>query len=132
MAAKGAKLNYTVLAVFAPVLIVAGMLGFVLSDRGLLSGAPAYNVFHITFGLVGVALVLSKKRKLIRIFNLTFGLIDLYQAVASLAHLFPAVFFRWTRGDDLLHVLIGTGLVFASLYDRDEGQSASREERERL
>lgn len=60
----------------------------------MLSGAPAYNLFHIAGGLAGVALVLQAGGRGAVGFNLAFGLIDLYQAVA-----------------DLLHVTLGLGLV---------------------
>ena len=53
-------LNYYVLLVFAPILTLAGILGFLIPPkRSLTSGAPAYNMFHIIFGLIGLALVVS-------------------------------------------------------------------------
>lgn len=107
-------LNYRVLAVFAPVLILTGVLGFVLPP-GPMSNAPAYNVFHIVFGALGGLLVLAGRPGPIRSFNLWFGVIDLYQAVASYFELFPAEYFRWLWGDDVLHVVIGAGLVAIGL-----------------
>jgi hypothetical protein len=105
-------LNYRVLLVFAPLLILTGVIGFVLpSDTGLLSGAPAYNIFHIIAGLCGVAVLLLKSSRAARAFNVAFGAIDLYQALASFAHLFPAEYFRWRPADDVLHVVIGAGLI---------------------
>jgi len=50
------------------------------------------------------------------LFNMGFGLIDLYQAWASFAHLPPEQYFLWTRVDDILHVVIGTSLVGIGLY----------------
>jgi len=42
-------LNFYVLVVFAPLLVLTGVLGFVLpADKSLTNGAPAYNVFHIS------------------------------------------------------------------------------------
>ena len=53
--------NGRVLAVFGPVLILTGIAGFLIPPRlALMSGAPAYNVFHIVFGVIGTALVLAK------------------------------------------------------------------------
>lgn len=110
-------LNYRVLAVFAPVLILTGVLGFVLPP-GPMSNAPAYNIFHIVFGALGGLLVLGGRAGGIRGFNLGFGLIDLYQAVASCWGLFPAEYFRWKWGDDVLHVVIGAGLVAVGMAGR--------------
>ena len=106
------SMNYYVLLVFAPLLILIGVLGFVIpKDKSLTSGEPAYNLFHIAFGLVGLVLVYLNDDTLIRGFNIGFGAIDLYQAVASFGHLFPEKYFRWTRVDDILHVVIGLILV---------------------
>src|SRR5262249_51715750 len=76
------KLNFITLAVFAPVLILTGALGFVLPP-GPMGAAPAYNVFHILFGVLGGGFVLGRRASLIRTFNIGFGFIDLYQALAS-------------------------------------------------
>jgi hypothetical protein len=78
----------------------------------VLSGRPAYNLFHIAGGLAGVALVLQAGGRGAVGFNLAFGLIDLYQAVAGSVDLFPASLFAYRRPlDDLLHVTLGLGLV---------------------
>ena len=114
------SLNYLVLRIFAPVLILTGILGFVIpADKGLMSGAPAYNIFHIVAGSIGLLLVLMKDEAFIRAFNIGFGIIDLYQAVASFAHLFPEQLFLWKPADDLLHIVIGAGLVAVGLYGRE-------------
>ena len=106
------SLNYWTLAVFAPLLIVVGIAGFVIpAERSLTSGAAPYNVFHLCFGALGLILVLSKRENFISTFNLGFGLIDLYQAFASYLHLPPQQYFLWTRVDDLLHIVIGLALV---------------------
>ena len=111
------QLNSAVLLIFAPVLILTGVLGFVIPPRqSVLSGAPAYNVFHIVSGVVGLLLVLTKRESLARGFNAGFGVIDLYQALASGLHLFPEDVFRWTWADDVLHLVIGTGLVVVGAY----------------
>lgn len=129
----GMDLNYYVLLVFAPLLIVVGILGFVIpDDKSLTSGAPAYNVFHIVFGVIGVACLslgsatsaanvsLSFDPLLLpsgfpRAFNVGFGSIDLYQAVASYANLPPKAQFRWKRADDVLHIVIGLALVIVGI-----------------
>lgn len=113
------KLNRRVLLVFAPVLILIGVLGFVLpSSKGLTSGEPAYNIFHIISGVIGLLIVLRKNGGSIRAFNVGFGLVDLYQAAASFAHLFPEQYFRWTRVDDALHVIVGAALVLVGVLGR--------------
>lgn len=109
-------LNYYVLLVFAPLLVVVGILGFIIPEnKSLTSGAPAYNVFHIVFGLIGV-MVATHHVNYIRAFNIGFGAIDLYQAVASFANLPPKAQFRWKRADDALHVIIGSGLVAIGIF----------------
>ena len=55
-------------------------------------------------------------------FNLGFGVIDLYQALASFMNLPPEEYFRWTRVDDLLHVVIGLILTVAGLNGMFEGK----------
>jgi len=100
------------LTVFAPILIIIGVLGFVLpADKSLTSGAPAYNVFHIVFGVIGLACLASRRAEAIQGFLVVFGIIDLYQALASRLDLFPKASFRWTEVDDVLHVVVGALLV---------------------
>ena len=113
------KLNYFTLLIFAPILILTGILGFILPD-GLMSNAPSYNIFHIIFGIIGSVCVFSKKENLIRSFNICFGLIDLYQAVANWMNWFPEQYFQWKTADDMLHILIGGALVVIGLFWRNE------------
>ena len=109
-------INLQLLRVFAPVLIGVGVLGFVLpASAALTSGAAPYNIFHIIFGVIGLGCVLSGKLDAARAFNLGFGAIDLYQALASMADLWPRALFQWTRVDDILHVVIGALLVAVGL-----------------
>lgn len=109
------NLNYYTLLIFAPVLILTGIAGFILPEF-VMSNAPAYNVFHIVFGIIGLLSVLSKKANIVRGFNISFGLIDLYQAVASFMDWFPERLFQWKPGDDILHIIIGAALVFIGLF----------------
>jgi hypothetical protein len=119
MKVDGDRLNWLVLIVFAPILILVGVLGFVLPESAsLTSTASAYNWFHIAFGTLGLLLALTKRADYARAFNLGFGLIDLYQAAASFLDLFPENYFRWTRVDDVLHVVVGLALVGVALYGR--------------
>jgi len=111
------RVNYLTLAVFGPVLIIVGVAGFLIPPAlTLTSGAPPYNLFHIFFGLVGLAIVLSQNEAGASSFNAGFGLIDLYQALASYFHLPPEKYFLWTRADDILHILIGAALVIIGCY----------------
>lgn len=116
------KINKTVLSVFAPVLIGAGVLGFLTPPSlALMSGAAPYNIFHIVFGFVGLGCLLSKRPALIRGFNVGFGAVDLYQAVASFAGLFPKELFQYRVADDVLHIVIGGLLVGVGiLADREQ------------
>jgi hypothetical protein len=112
-------LNSIVLAIFAPILILVGLLGFIIPPhKSLTSGAPPYNIFHIAFGVIGVIIVVSWRQEAVRAFNIGFGLIDLYQAVASWFGLFPKRLFKWTRVDDILHVVIGVTLLVIGLSSR--------------
>lgn len=109
-------LNEVVLRVFAPLLLVVGVLGFVTPEAlALTSGATPYNLFHLAFGAIGLACVWRRDLRFIRAFTIGFGLIDLYQAVASVAGLWPKALFAWRAADDLLHVVIGLGLLGVGL-----------------
>ena len=114
---KAEKLNRVVLYIFAPLLILTGIAGFLIpQEQSLTSGAAPYNIFHIVFGVIGLIMVSSGKPRFASFFNLDFGLIDLYQAVASFLNLPPKEYFLWTRVDDILHVVLGLGLVLIGLY----------------
>jgi hypothetical protein len=111
------SVNYVTLAIFAPLLILVGLLGFfVPAEQSFTSGATAYNVFHLFFGMVGLVVLLSRQERLISSFNAGFGLIDLYQAVASYLHLPPEQYFLWTRVDDILHIILGLTLAIIGFY----------------
>jgi hypothetical protein len=122
------KINRLVLTIFAPILLVVGTLGFLLpASVALTSGATPYNVFHLCFGVVGLACVASKQPLAIKGFNVGFGAIDLYQAVASVAGLWPKELFQWKVADDVLHVVVGAALVaFGVLADRVSVRAAAR------
>jgi hypothetical protein len=111
-AAQWALWNSRVLGVFGPVLIVTGIAGFLVPPRfALMSGAPAYNVFHIVFGVIGTGLVLAKSATGVPAFNLGFGIADLYQAVAGVVGFFPARTFKYKPADHVLHVVLGLALA---------------------
>ena len=83
--------NLRLLSVFAPVLVVAGVAGMLVPpELALMSGALPYDVFHILFGVLGIAIVVARSARFASLFNLGFGMIDLYQAVAGLLGV-PAV-----------------------------------------
>lgn len=103
-------LNRRVAKVFGATLIATGAGGFLVpARRSPTSGAPTYNVFHLLFGALGI--VASRRRDTARAFNVGFGAIDLYQAVASRGGWFPQKWFRWRTADDVLHVVVGAALV---------------------
>jgi hypothetical protein len=104
--------NARVLAVFGPVLILTGIGGFLIPARyALMSGAPAYNLFHVAFGLLATALVAANTPRGIAVFNFGFGLGDLYQALAGVIGIFPARQFRYKPADHVVHVVLGVGLA---------------------
>ena len=105
-----------VLGGFSVLLIGVGVLGFLPAGaRGPSSNAPAYNVFHLIFGVAGLALAVWGDRSAARAFLVGFGVIDLYQALASAQHWFPEAWFRWTPADDRLHLVVGVLLIVAGL-----------------
>lgn len=109
-------LNRRTLSVFAPMLLVVGAAGFAVpKDKAITSGAPAYNAFHLAFGALGLSVLRSGRPAAARAFNLGFGAIDLYQAVASRTGRFPKRAFRWKPADDVLHVVVGAALVAVGL-----------------
>jgi hypothetical protein len=113
------NLNFLILAIFAPTLVLVGLIGFIIPPhKSLTSGAAPYNIFHIAFGVIGAIIVMSNHPTAVRVFNIGFGLIDLYQAVASYFGLFPKRLFKWTLVDDILHVVIGVALVVIGLSAR--------------
>ncbi|HEY2900638.1 MAG TPA: DUF4383 domain-containing protein [Polyangia bacterium] len=100
------------LQIFAPVLIVTGIAGFVVpSQMALMSGACPYNVFHLIAGAVGVVLASRKSARAATAFNVGFGAIDLYQAVAGVMGFFPAAVFALRPADHVVHVVLGLLLV---------------------
>jgi hypothetical protein len=114
-------ISRTVLRVFAPTLVVIGILGFLIPARkAATSGAPAYNVFHLVFGTLGIVCVAQRRAAPARAFNIGFGALDLYQAVASRRGWFPQRSFRWKTTDDVLHIGVGAVLVAAGLYGRKD------------
>ena len=120
-------LNRITLSIFAPVLILTGIAGSLVPPQySLTSGAGPYNMFHIVFGLIGLLMLFSGRLQPVCFFNLIFGLIDLYQAVASYLNLPPKQFFLWTRVDDILHVVLGLALVLIGLYGILKQKEAAR------
>ena len=110
-------LNQKTLAVLAPLLILAGIAGFLIPEQySLMSGAAPYNLFHIIFGVIGLWLTFTNNDLWASLFNVGFGLIDLYQVLASVVGLTPIQYFHWTYIDDVAHVLIGFALVLIGGY----------------
>ena len=110
-------LNQTTLMIFAPLLILTGIAGFVIpAQYSLMSNATPYNLFHIIFGAIGLLLLQAGNDLAASSFNLGFGLIDLYQALASVIGLSPIEYFQWTYADDVVHVILGFALVIIGGY----------------
>ncbi len=104
--------NLQLLTLFAPLLLAAGVLGFVMpAQLSLMSGATPYNVFHLLAGSLGLALALKRLVAASIAFNLIFGAIDLYLALAGLTGLFPARLFGLRPADHVVHVVFGLLLV---------------------
>lgn len=111
--------NWQVLSVFGPLLVLTGALGFVLpAELSLMSGAAPYNVFHLIAGGLGIVVALGRSLRGAIAFNLVFGCIDLYQALAGLMSWFPAQLFALEPADHAVHVLIGIFLVAVGYLGR--------------
>ena len=119
------RLNRIVLSIFAPLLIIVGIAGFLVPEQySLTSGAAPYNIFHILFGAIGLFIVSLRREQYAGLFNILFGAIDLYQALASFIGLTPKQYFLWKPVDDYLHVLIGIILIavgFRAFLKRSTG-----------
>ena len=103
--------------VFAPLLVLTGIAGFLIPQQyNLMSGAAPYNMFHLIFGALGLVLISANNDLLASSFNFGFGLIDLYQVLASVVGLTPIQYFHWTFADDVAHVIIGFALVIIGGY----------------
>jgi hypothetical protein len=110
-------LNQKTLTVIAPLLMLAGIAGFVIPERySLFSGETPYNIFHLIFGAIGLLLLTTKNDLWASLFNFGFGLIDLYQVLASVVGLTPIQYFLWTYFDNVAHVLIGFALTIIGGY----------------
>jgi hypothetical protein len=108
--------NRRVTAVFGPVLVLTGVLGLALPDLGgPMSTAVPYDVFHIAFGVLAIAIVLAGGTRAAAAFNLGFGLIDLWQAVAGVTGLYPAALFALRPGDHVVHLVLGLALAVCGL-----------------
>lgn len=124
-AADWDRRNVLLLSLFGPVLIAAGVAGLTLPPEwSVMSGAVPYDLFHIVSGCVGIAIVLARSARGVILFNLAFGLGDLYQAVAGPVGAFPASLFRLKPADHAVHVALGlllVGFALAALRSRTGG-----------
>ncbi len=110
--------------IIAPLLVLTGIAGFVIPEQySLMSSAAPYNIFHLIFGTLGLLLMSLKSDLPASAFNLGFGLIDLYQVLASVVGLTPIQYFHWTYVDDVVHVLLGFALVLIGGYGISRAKS---------
>jgi hypothetical protein len=110
-------LNQKTLMVLAPLLMLTGLAGFLIPPQySLMSGEAPYNMFHLIFGALGLVLISTSSNLVASVFNFSFGLIDLYQVVASVVGLTPIEYFLWTYVDDVVHVILGFALVIVGGY----------------
>jgi hypothetical protein len=108
--------NRQLLVLFAPLLVLAAVLGFVVPARlSLMSGAVPYDLFHLVFGLLGLGLLRFGSPRAPVLFNLGFGLFDLWQAVAGVGGWFPAELFELRPADHVVHVVFGLVLTGAGI-----------------
>lgn len=111
MSDRWSRRNLIVAGVFGAILILTGIVGLVAQDpAGLMSQAVPYDLFHVAFGSLAVGLAWKRRYTGAALFNLGFGLVDLWQVVAGLTGLFPAALFALKPGDHLVHLVIGVVL----------------------
>ena len=110
--ARWPRWNVRVAGGFGVILILTGAKGFFSQDPdALMSQAVPYDLFHVAFGMLGLGIGLRRRPDPAALFNLGFGLIDLWQVVAGLSGLFPAPLFDLRAGDHAAHLVLGVLLV---------------------
>ena len=120
-------LNQRTLMVLAPLLMLTGIAGFLIPEQySLMSGAAPYNMFHLIFGALGLVLISANSDLVASLFNFGFGLIDLYQVLASVVGLTPIQYFLWTYADDVVHVILGFALVIIGGYGIHKWKNQAR------
>jgi hypothetical protein len=104
--------------VFGPLLIAAGLLGFVLPARlNPMSGRPIRNVLRICLGIAGVMIAFPHGSEgWARAFNLLLGALGAAQLFLSRRGGVLKDEFGWTRTDDALNLLVGPGLIALALF----------------
>lgn len=127
------SINLTILTYFAPILVLTGILGFIIPpEYALMSGEPAYNYFHITFGVIGCFIAfVSKRDQFASFFNIIFGLIDLLQFISSYTKQFTYEYFLPKPADDILHIVIGLVLVVVGVVYKDKVSVKSHRPKEK-
>jgi hypothetical protein len=110
------NLNLLALYVFSSLILTAGGLAyFVPHLLKLISLTPSYNLFRVNLGLIGIIMALTYNYTLIKYFNFLVGAIYIYQVAASMLHLFPAEYFKWSTTDTIINTDIGISFLLVSL-----------------
>jgi hypothetical protein len=98
------------------ILVISGLAYFAPDLLTLLSTTSYYNLFRVNLGMIGIIIALTNNNTLIRYFNFFLGLIYIYQIVASMLHLFPHEYFRWSTTDTIINTDIGLSLLLISMW----------------
>jgi hypothetical protein len=110
------NINFLVLKILSPILILIGVAGYFLpSSYKIICTDSYYNLFHIDAGIIGFIIVLIGNLAIARLYNILLGCVYVYQAVASFLHIFPAKLFHYTVTDDILNIDIGAVLILIGL-----------------
>jgi hypothetical protein len=119
--------NVLALKIFGPLLIAAGVLGFVLPpELSLMSAAVPYGIFHLAFGALAVVIVIAGTARAAALFNAGFGAFDLYQAIAGVTGWFPAGLFALRPADHVVHVIFGLALLVVGVFGLRGADSGRR------
>lgn len=104
--------NRIALLAISVLLLGAAILGELgPAGASLTSAARPYNLFHLVAGVIGLVVFFSRHPGAAAAFNLGFGLIDVYQAVAGVWGWAPARLFELRPADHVIHVVLGLALI---------------------
>lgn len=108
---RASKTNRVGLVVLSSILVIAGTSGFLVPVANFTSNASLYNIFHIVSGFIGFAILMYACDRSVKIFNLVFGIVDLYQFAAGQLDFFPNKIFSLQPADDWIHLAFGITLI---------------------
>jgi hypothetical protein len=112
--------NTFALGIFSALFLLIGAIAFLIPENmPFLSTTYPYNLFRVNIGLIGIIMALFNDKTITKYSNLALGLVITYQAVASLLHIYPDDFFKYTILDNIVNMDIGLAMLLFSLIESD-------------